>query len=308
MANPIRHPITGAFVSKEAHQDMVETGEWALLEQQAEAATQRAADAAASTPDERAAESDSGDRVGMGPNPFGANHDPVELAEELSEMTDEEALKMARETRARQGRKADDDELLPEGARRRGSRTRRSSRRASVYHDPAYPIPEGIMDSDLLSPTSFLAKVLEVGEFTDDTVFQIDPEKAKGLPFHQPNRNLQRKSLYTIKAVKPDGRLVQIPFEAQLMNNAGGDPADAIGLRREQRKGTILLVEWDTLIPLYCPAADCYAKANPEFTYFCHPRHRALTLPNNFNDAGEIQKTMMSHGVTTSRVWEAAQR
>ena len=102
-----------------------------------------------------------------------------------------------------------------------------------------------------------------------------------------------------------DGRLVQLPFEEQVNNTVAADMADAIGLRRYSRKGIIVFRDYENAVPLYCPTEDCWAKANPKFHHFCSVYHLSKTLPNQFDDAGEIRTGLMAQGVTTTRIWRA---
>lgn len=171
--------------------------------------------------------------------------------------------------------------------------------------DPEHSWPE--LDSDRVGPFAYAAVIDMLGETMETTQFHLDADKLKGLPFAPPGRTLPaKKPLYTVKAIHLDGRLVQLPFEEQIQNTAGGDLADAIGLRRYQRRGIVILIDWDTLMPVYCPAYECWAKANPAYSGFCVPQHRALTLPNAFrgDDGAAKQQGLMESGVTTSRVWK----
>ncbi len=87
---------------------------------------------------------------------------------------------------------------------------------------------------------------------------------------------------------------------------AGGDPQDAISLRRAQRKGIhLLLHDWETLRPIYCGAWDCWAKATEDgnFVGFCSLKHAQHTKPNAYKGASEITQGLMEKGVTTSNIW-----
>lgn len=183
-------------------------------------------------------------------------------------------------------------------------RTRRGGSVREAIAASDVPTPSEL-DPGNFGPTAFAAK--PVGEITgqqDTQQFVLDPEKVKFLHFQNPGQNLPKKRLYTIKAFKPEGGLVQLPFEPQIQNNAGGDPEDAIGLRRYARKGYLLLMDPITLQPVYCAAWGCWAQADGK-TGFCSVRHAAHTLPNMYKDAGEIVSGLMSQGVTTSRTWQS---
>lgn len=159
------------------------------------------------------------------------------------------------------------------------------------------------LDPDVLGPASFAAVAqLPITGNSESQVFIIDADKMKYLHFTEPGLNLPKKRLYTVKAFSPSGTLVQLPFEPQIQNSAGGDPMDAIGLHRYARKGFKLLFNFETMQPVYCAAWGCWAQADGR-TGFCTTRHAAHTLPNRFKDAGEIVQGLMSQGVTTSRIW-----
>lgn len=166
-------------------------------------------------------------------------------------------------------------------------------------------IPSPLQDPSEYGPMGFAA--VPVGEITGEVEtqeFTIDPEKFKNLVFTKPAQNLPKKRLYTVKAIHRDGRLVQLPFEAQIQNNAGGDPEDMIGLRRYERKGIILLFDFTTGTPIYCPAWGCWAQANPKVMgHFCSEKHAQHTLPNMYKDAGQIL-TGLGIDATTTQTWK----
>ena len=172
------------------------------------------------------------------------------------------------------------------------------------------PYPEDIHGEDwaLYGPQGFAAVIPEGVDretFSAEQQFVIDPERVKFLMFDKPGRNLPKKRLYNIKGIHRDGRFVQLAFEDQIQNNAGGDPEDAIGLRRYERKGITLLFDWELFCPVYCGAWGCWAQASQggPFMAFCAMRHAEHTLPNKYKNAGEISQGLMESGVTTSRVW-----
>lgn len=176
--------------------------------------------------------------------------------------------------------------------------------------DIPYPADVHGEDFEHYGPSGMGAEIpdgIEIAAYGGDQEFIIKPETVRNLMFSQPGRNLPKKRLYTIKAIHKDGRLVQLPFELQIQNNAGGDPEDAIGLRRYQRKGIRLLINFETLVPVYCASWDCWAQAQQEgnFVGFCTLKHAKHTLPNRYKDAGGIVGSMFGDGATTSRTWEA---
>lgn len=233
--------------------------------------------------------------------------DILKTADDKTVMTDEmiEAAKAS----AKEATKARDKEEVKSGVgvmRRKGD----SQSQDPVISDVPYPAEVHGEDFEHYGPQGFGAVIpegTEIEAYSIDQEFLIDPEKVKGLPFTPPGRNLPKKRLYNIKGIHKDGRIVQLPFETQIQNNAGGDPEDAIGLRRYQRKGIKLLLDWNTLVPIYCAAWDCWAKADnsSDFVGFCSQRHAMHTLPNKYKDAAAITGGMFGQNATTSRTWSA---
>lgn len=190
----------------------------------------------------------------------------------------------------------------------------RGAKRRSVRGNKPQWIKSDIelgLDPDLFGPTAFAAR--PVGDITgnyETQEFELDEDRARFVHFTQPNQNLPSKRLYTVKAMKPNGTLTQLPFEPQINNSAAGDQSDAIGLRRYERKGYKIFVDWESLQPLYCAAFGCFARSlgstaeyTGNFPHFCGQAHAQLTLPNMYRDAGRVNDGLMAQGATTSRVW-----
>jgi len=191
--------------------------------------------------------------------------------------------------------------------RKGGSAAERSANKGLYESDIPYPKEVHGKDFEFYGPHGMAAEIPEGTEITpmsEDQEFVINPDKVRNLWFTRPAQNLPKKRLYNIKGLHKDGRLSQFPFEPQINNTAGGDPMDAIGLRRYQRKGIHLLIDWDTMRPVYCAAWDCFAQAaqEGEFVGFCSLRHAQHTLPNRFKNAGGMMSAL-GKDVTTSRVW-----
>lgn len=189
--------------------------------------------------------------------------------------------------------------------RRQGKGSNASDLKAS---NVPYPVEVHGEDFEHYGPMGFAAEIpegTEIAPYASEQEYFLNEEKVRTLTFDRPGRNLPKKRLYNVKAIHKDGRLVQLGFEPQVQNNAGGDPEDAIGLRRYQRKGIHLLIDWDTLVPVYCAAWDCWAQAEGGGNYvgFCSLRHAQHTLPNQYKGSGEISRGLMDAGVTTSSVW-----
>ena len=177
--------------------------------------------------------------------------------------------------------------------------------------DIPYPVEVHGKNFEFYGPSGQAAEIpkgTEIASYTSEQEFVINPDKVKFLAFDKPGRALPKdKRLYTVKALHKDGRFVDLPFEEQIQNTAGGDISDAIGLRRYLRKGMHIFIDWDTMITVYCAARGCTAQALQEGNYvnFCTRAHAEFTLPNAYkggNDGG-ISQGLMEQGVTTSRVW-----
>lgn len=117
------------------------------------------------------------------------------------------------------------------------------------------------------------------------------------LPFTPPGARLPAKSIFTVKAISPDGVLVQLPLEDQINNNTAS-PADFVGLRVYQRKGFQILMDLSTGQKVYCPGWDCYAPSLEQYRGACSAQHEAFLYRQN-DEAGRL-----SSGVTTSRTWQ----
>lgn len=117
------------------------------------------------------------------------------------------------------------------------------------------------------------------------------------LPFTPPGARLPAKSIFTVKAISPDGVLVQLPLEDQINNNTAS-PADFVGLRVYQRKGFNILMDLSTGRKVYCPGWDCYAPSLEQFRGACSAQHEAFLFRQS-DEAGRL-----SQGVTTSRTWQ----
>lgn len=245
-------------------------------------------------------------------NPGKAHEVPV-VSEPATAMTLEEAKAQAAADRAARASafKAGQSEDLS------ASRTR-GTRKGTRFGAAPSLVPWPELDFDFVAPTAYFAVVDALAEFTDDVEFHLDAEKLRGLPFTKPGGSIPNKPLYTIKAVHQDGRLVQLPFEDQINNQIAADTLDAVGLRKYLRKGVKILINWDTLVPVYCAAWDCWAPAitpenageypafrNAANTGFCSIAHASKTLPNMYDDEGGIRQGLMANGVTTSRIWSA---
>lgn len=157
-------------------------------------------------------------------------------------------------------------------------RTRKAAASATPTVDIGVPLPADF-DLDSLSPASFL--VQPVGKITgsiDTQQFVVIEERLEGLIFTKPALPLERgRALRVVKAISPNGVLVQLPFEGQHNNAAAGEPQDALGIRYYQRKGFLILMNMDTLIPIYCFARNCHAAAMRLELSNVYPQHADVT-------------------------------
>ncbi len=117
------------------------------------------------------------------------------------------------------------------------------------------------------------------------------------LKFASPGLPVEHKVIYTVKAISPDGTLVQLPLEEQI-NNHVASPEDFVGLRFYTRKGFTVLWDFEHRLGVYCPTRDCWAKWNNTFDGACSPQHKSITIPTK--EPGKF-----SDGATTSRAWLA---
>lgn len=187
---------------------------------------------------------------------------------------------------------------------------KKGSGNSGKYFPSDIPYPKHIHGEnfELYGPQGFASYVpdgTDIATYSSEQEFVIDPDKVEVLYFQTPGRNLPKKRLYTIKGIHKDGRLRQFGYEEQIQNTAGGDPEDAIGLHRYQRKGIHMLIDWDTMIPVYCGAWGCFAQADQtgEAVGFCSLRHAAHTLPNKYKEGDVAMMGMFSQGSTTTRTW-----
>ena len=177
-----------------------------------------------------------------------------------------------------------------------------------------YPFPADF-DVEGIAPTSYLAQpVGEITGYIDTQEFTIIEDRLKGLVFDKPARDLEKNhNLRTIKALKPMGGLVQLPWANTINNAAGGDEADMVGVRRYQKKGYHLFLDPQTGQPMYCYSLNCWAAAMvpalvqeyPEHTGalgtgYCSLRHFQMTAPNEAKRFLTGYTGMFSDGATTT--------
>lgn len=130
----------------------------------------------------------------------------------------------------------------------------------------------------------------------DGNAIATELAEERTIKFAEPGRPVKHDVLYTVKAIKPSGAVVQLPLEDQI-NNQVASPENVIGLQVYVRKDFTVLWDFAKNVGVFCPTKDCWAKWNDKFAGFCHESHRAITKPEgNVGGFGE--------GATTSRTWQ----
>lgn len=143
-------------------------------------------------------------------------------------------------------------------------------------------------------PTSAHDSVSELDK--DSRPISVELPEERWLEFAPPGRQIGAKRIYTIKAEKRDGSVVQLALEDQINNNVAS-PENAIGLQFYSRRGINVFFDFETGEAAFCPSWDCWAKWNPKFEGFCSEVHRTITKGDEDPDAG------FGKGATTSRSW-----
>lgn len=129
----------------------------------------------------------------------------------------------------------------------------------------------------------------------DGNVIETTVPEKRVIPFADPGKRTGSKRLYTIKAEKRDGTLIQIPLEDQINNNVAS-PENAIGLQLYARRGINVFFDFETGEGAFCPTWDCWAQWNSKLDGFCSEEHRHITKGNE-------EEGRFGSGATTSRTW-----
>lgn len=166
------------------------------------------------------------------------------------------------------------------------------------------------MEPEEFGPTSMFVKPVTFDDAGQPIEFEIREDRLKGLTFDRVmGRALQKKKrLKVIKALKPDGTMIQLPWERRINNAVVGRDNDQIGMLVYTDKGYMLLQD-EQKYPYYCFAIDCWAPAMrtmlkakfPEHqeaigTGYCSMAHADHTNPNK--SAG-----IFGEAATTSQTW-----
>lgn len=130
----------------------------------------------------------------------------------------------------------------------------------------------------------------------DGNPTKVELAHERRLVFDKPGKRVGAKRLYTVKAQKPDGSLIQIPLEGQINNNVAS-PENFLGLRYYEKKGFQIFFDYDTGKGEVCPSWDCWAQWNDLYDGFCCQEHKDITKPNKGDGAFGAQAT------TSASVW-----
>lgn len=131
----------------------------------------------------------------------------------------------------------------------------------------------------------------------DGNPTKVTLPKERVLKFAKPGKNVGFKRLFTVKAMKPDGTVIQIPLERQINNNVAS-PEDAIGLRKYTKRGYKAFYDFEHNQALFCGTWDCWAAADPKHGNFCCAAHKDITQPEE--NAGAF-----GLGATTASLWKS---
>lgn len=166
-------------------------------------------------------------------------------------------------------------------------------------------LPDVDRDSFDHIPSAALGATVEREDPADRRSAVLDAEvpTKRFLAFQAPGKRVAGKRIYTVKALARDGRVVQLPLEAQI-NNQVASPQDFVGLQFYVRKGFTPLFDMVSGVPLFCPTFDCWAKSGDvagtkgRLGGYCTTKHRIVSE----GDEEEVEG-MFGSGATTSTVW-----
>ena len=135
----------------------------------------------------------------------------------------------------------------------------------------------------------------EVEHDKDGNPVKVELAEERFIAFAAPGGRVAAKRLYTVKAEKADGTLIQVPMEDQI-NNHVASPENAVGLRAYDRRGVNMFYDYETGRGAFCPTWDCWAEWSDEFDGCCSEAHKEITYGNQSEGA-------FGTGATTSRGW-----
>lgn len=135
-----------------------------------------------------------------------------------------------------------------------------------------------------------------VTKASDGQIESVEIPEKRFIPFWKPGRRLETKAIVTVKAVTPDGRLIQIPLEDQI-NNHVASPETGLGLQGYIRKGFTVFWDPQTGQSAFCQTWGCYAEANyKDHGGYCSEVHAGISKP-------KVNSQGFSMGATTSTRW-----
>lgn len=141
------------------------------------------------------------------------------------------------------------------------------------------------------TPSAAFGAVVETDD--DGRVLSVELPEDRFFPFAKPGGRVKHDVLYTVKAMKPSGVVVQLPLEDQI-NNHVASPENMVGIMPYVRKDFIMFWDMAKMKGDFCPTKDCFAKWNDEFAGFCDPSHKQITAPRG-------ESLGFGEGATTSK-------
>jgi len=133
------------------------------------------------------------------------------------------------------------------------------------------------------------------GSIVEDGVWKSVPTD-RFVPFDSPGKRIEQKSIFTVKAVSPDGVLRQLPMEGQINNHVQSKDT-GLGLQPYIRKGYVVF--WDPTdgSTAFCATWGCFAEPDrKKFANFCTQQHKNVTAP-------DTQRSTFSINPTTSATY-----
>jgi hypothetical protein len=149
-------------------------------------------------------------------------------------------------------------------------------------------LPDVDLEQMVTDPTSAYGSIIEDGVW-------VGVPTDRFVPFMKPATRIEKKALYTVKAVSPDGVLRQLPMEGQINNHVQSKDT-GLGLQPYIRKGYVVF--WDPTDgrTAFCPTWGCFAEPDKKFGNFCSQAHKDVTQP-------DVQRSTFSINPTTSSTY-----
>jgi hypothetical protein len=149
-------------------------------------------------------------------------------------------------------------------------------------------LPDVDWEDRTTDPTSAYGSIIEDGVW-------ISVPDNRFMPFQKAGRKIEKKAIFTVKAMSPDGVLRQLPMEGQI-NNHVQSASTGLGLQPYIRKG--YTVFWDPTDgrTAFCGTWGCYAEPDKKFGNFCCAEHKNTTAP-------DVNRSTFSINPTTSSTY-----